>query len=101
MNKALNKPAFGLVISVPHSISRIHIKFYLQCTYIYLWGWRLSLLNNYQGLVKSDTRPEEEILVRHFSYFGPIAEGLLKQVNNEDWREVLKAASALAKEAVK
>ncbi|CRK10991.1 hypothetical protein BN1723_017198 [Verticillium longisporum] len=59
------------------------------------------LLNDYQELVKSGIRPEQEILICHFSYFGPVPEGLLKQVNSENWRNALEAASKVAEEAVK
>ncbi len=58
-------------------------------------------MNDYQELVKRGISPEQEILVRHFSYFGLIPEGLLKQVNSEDWCNALKGASAIAEEAVK
>ncbi|EEY23048.1 conserved hypothetical protein [Verticillium alfalfae VaMs.102] len=57
--------------------------FGLVCIYA-LGGGELLLLNDYQELVKSGIKPEQEILIRHFSYFGPVSEGLLKQVNSED-----------------
>jgi hypothetical protein len=46
-------------------------------------------------------RPEQEILIRHFSYFGPVSDRLLKQVNSEDWCNALRGASEIAEEAVK
>jgi hypothetical protein len=58
-------------------------------------------LNGSQELTKSGIRLEQEILIRHFSYFGPVPEGLLKQVNSEDWCNALKGASEIAEEAVK
>jgi hypothetical protein len=45
--------------------------------------------------------PEQEILTRHFSYFEPVPEGLLKQVNSENWRNALNGASEMAEDAVK
>lgn len=59
------------------------------------------LLNDYQELAKSGIRPEQEILIRHFSYFGPVSGGLLKQVNDEDRCNALRAASKIAEEAIK
>lgn len=59
------------------------------------------LLNDYQELVKSGIRPEQEILTRHFSYFRPVSDGLLKQANSEDWCNALRGASEIAEEAVK
>lgn len=44
--------------------------------------------------------PEEDILTRHFSYFGPVNEGLLKQVDSRE-HSTLKKASAVAERAVK
>jgi len=44
--------------------------------------------------------PREEILTRHFTYFGPVNEGLLKQVDSGE-RSTLMKASATAELAVK
>lgn len=33
--------------------------------------------STYQSLVKDRISPEQEILLRHFAYFGPVSEGLL------------------------
>ncbi|KAI2603666.1 kinase-like domain-containing protein [Hypoxylon sp. NC1633] len=74
--------------------------FGLVCIYT-LGGGELLLLNDYQELAKSGIRPEQEILIRHFSYFGLVPEGLLKQVNSKDWCDAMKGASEIAEEAVK
>ncbi|KAK1569807.1 kinase-like domain-containing protein [Colletotrichum navitas] len=74
--------------------------FGLVCIYA-LGGGDLLLLNDYEELVKSRTTAEQEILTRHFSYFGTVPEGLFEQINNENWRRALEAASAVADEAVK
>jgi len=63
-------------------------------------GGEFLLLNDYQELVRRGIKPEQEILIRHFSYFGPVPKGLLKQVNSEDWCNALKGASEIAEEAV-
>ncbi|KAK0627075.1 kinase-like domain-containing protein [Immersiella caudata] len=73
--------------------------FGLVCIYV-LGGGECLLLNDYQELVKNGISPEQEILIRHFSYFGPVTEGLLQQVNSEDWRNALKGASQIAEEVV-
>lgn len=44
--------------------------------------------------------PEQEILTRHFSYFGPLPKQLLEHVNNEDWSAALQEASETADQAV-
>lgn len=40
--------------------------------------------------------PEQEIVVRHFMYFGPLPEGLLRHVDDENWTTLFKAASEIA-----
>ncbi|KAJ2990078.1 hypothetical protein NUW58_g3140 [Xylaria curta] len=74
--------------------------FGLVCIYTF-GGGELLLLDEYQELAKHGISPEQEILTRHFSYFGPVSKGLLKQVNNEVWCNALKGASKMAEEAVK
>ena len=53
------------------------------------------LLHDYQELLKHGIMPDQEILTRHFSYFGAVTEGLLKRVNDESWSEALKSASRI------
>ncbi|KAF2501016.1 kinase-like protein [Lophium mytilinum] len=73
--------------------------FGLVCIYA-LGGGELLLLNDYEELVKHGISAEQEVLTRHFAYFGPLPEGLLKHVNDEDWCNALKGASELAEKAV-
>ncbi|KAJ8131475.1 hypothetical protein O1611_g2149 [Lasiodiplodia mahajangana] len=73
--------------------------FGLVCIYA-LGGGPFLLLNDYQELVKLGITPEQAVLTRHFSYFGPIPEALLMQVSNENWRRALKAASRAAEQVV-
>jgi hypothetical protein len=40
------------------------------------------------------------MLARHFSYFGPVPEGLLRQVSNIGWRYALESTSRAAEQAV-
>ncbi|KAI0009492.1 kinase-like domain-containing protein [Xylariaceae sp. FL0662B] len=74
--------------------------FGLVCIYA-LGGGEFLLINDYQELVKNGIKPEQEIVVRHFCYFGSASEGLLKLVNDEDWCNALKGASGMAEHAVK
>jgi hypothetical protein len=60
----------------------------------------MLLLDDYQELVKLGITPEQEILTRHFTYFGPVHDGLFKQVNDEDWVKALKGASEMSELAV-
>ncbi|CAK7275440.1 hypothetical protein SEPCBS119000_006695, partial [Sporothrix epigloea] len=54
--------------------------------FIYTFGGAgLLVLHDIQALAKTGISPEQEIVTRHFCYFGPVVpEGLLKQVDNED-----------------
>lgn len=67
----------------------------LQCLYA-LGAGDLLLLQDHQALVQNGIKPEQEILHRHFLYFGPLPEGLLKQVKDELWCKALKELSELA-----
>ncbi|KAI1263207.1 kinase-like domain-containing protein [Xylariaceae sp. FL1019] len=72
---------------------------------IYTFGGGEHLIldaHEYQELVKSGITAEQEIVSRHFVYFGPeVPEGLLKLVDSEDWCLALKNASEQAKRALK
>ena len=100
VTKASDIFSFGLVVSKLYLSLRFYTKLNIQCIYA-LGGGEFLLINDYQQLVESGIRPEQEILTRHFSYFGPVSDGLLKQVNSEDWCDALRGASKVAEEAVK
>ncbi|PVH75002.1 hypothetical protein DL98DRAFT_593505 [Cadophora sp. DSE1049] len=73
----------------------------LVCIYA-LGGGDLLLLEDKQvlaELAKLGISPHEDILTQHFAYFGPVNEGLLKQVDSRG-HSTLKKASATAELAV-
>ncbi|KAI7340762.1 kinase-like protein [Hortaea werneckii] len=74
--------------------------FGLVCIYA-LGGGDLLLLNNYQELAGRKITPEQEILTRHFSYFGPVPDAVFKDVGDENWSAALKGAAEIADELVK
>ena len=100
VTKASDIFSFGLVVSKLYLSLKLYIKLNLQCIYA-LGGGDFLLINDYQQLVESGIWPEQEILTRHFSYFGPVSDGLLKQVNSEDWCDALRGVSKIAEDAVK
>jgi serine/threonine protein kinase len=100
VTKASDMFSFGLVVSRSCLSSRVLTKPCSQCIYA-LGGGEFLLLNDYDELVRLGIKPEQEIITRHFSYFGSVSEGLLKQVNSEDWCNALKGASEMAEVAVK
>ena len=95
VTKASDVFSFGLVVSMPCSSPITHAKPCLQCIYA-LGAGNLLLLHDYQDLVRNGIIPEQEILHRHLLYFGPLPEGLLKQVNDESWCDALKKLSEMA-----
>lgn len=73
-----------------------------QCIYTFGGGDFLILSNDeYQALTRHGVSPEQAILTRHFTYFGPVTEGLLRQVGDEVWCKALKGASGAAELARK
>ncbi|KAK3312066.1 kinase-like domain-containing protein [Apodospora peruviana] len=74
--------------------------FALVCLYA-LGAGDLLTINNYQELQRHGIRPEQDILCRHFAYFGPVTDGLLNHVNDENWRAALKSSSDAAQEEAK
>ncbi|CZS96161.1 uncharacterized protein RAG0_05596 [Rhynchosporium agropyri] len=73
----------------------------LGLVYIYiLGGGDLLILNDYQKLVKAGISPEQEVVTRHFCYFGPVPESLYQQIKDEKWRNALQLASKMAKAEV-
>jgi serine/threonine protein kinase len=97
VTKASDIFSFGLVVGELCLNSRIHTNICVQCIFA-LGGGEFLLINDYQELVKSGIRPS---WFDTFSYFGPVSDGLLKQVKNEDWCDALSGASEIAEEAVK
>lgn len=68
--------SFGLEVSEPCLNSRVHAKLCVQCLYA-LGGGEFLLIKGYQELVKSGiSGRNKEILIRHFSYFRPVSDGL-------------------------
>jgi len=74
--------------------------FYSECIYT-LGGGEMLLIDNYKELVERGISAEQEILTRHFTYFGPVPEGLYKRVNDENWCEAMKETSKMADLAAK
>ncbi|OTA31716.1 hypothetical protein BTJ68_08680 [Hortaea werneckii EXF-2000] len=74
--------------------------FGLVCIYA-LGGGNLLLLNNYQELAGRGITPEQEILTRHFAYFGPVPDAVFEDVGDENWSAALKGAAGIADELVK
>ena len=69
----------------------------MQCIYTFGGGDFLVLSDeSFEAIKEANVRPEQEIVTRHFVYFGPATEGLLRRVNDEVWCAALKDSSAQA-----
>ncbi|KAI1174832.1 kinase-like domain-containing protein [Nemania sp. FL0916] len=74
--------------------------FGLVCIYA-VGGGSYLILHDYKDLMKLGVPPEQEVLTRHFFYWGPVEEGhlpegLLKKITNDKWRDALEGALELA-----
>jgi len=56
----------------------------------------LLLLDDYQDLLKAGITPEQEVLTRHFAYFGPVPESLYTRIPDEAWKTALRTAAHVA-----
>lgn len=54
------------------------------------------ILNDYQDVVKAGVTPEQEVLTKHFCYFGPVPENLYLAVKDEKWSAALRLAATMA-----
>jgi hypothetical protein len=66
-----------------------------KCVYA-LGGGDFLVLDDYQKLVDRGITPEQEILTRHFYYFGPASRAFFEHVGDEEWSAALKSASEIA-----
>ncbi|KAJ8106331.1 hypothetical protein OPT61_g9608 [Boeremia exigua] len=82
-----------------NSMWRNIYSFGLVCIYA-LGAGEVLLLNDYSYLVEHGITPEQEVLTRHFAYFGSANGGLLKHVDSKIWTKALQAASQVAEETV-
>lgn len=69
--------------------------FGLMCIYA-LGGSDFLLLNDFHELADRGITPEQEILTRHFCYFGPVSEAVFKVNVDENWSAALEGAAKIA-----
>ncbi|KAK1672242.1 kinase-like domain-containing protein [Colletotrichum godetiae] len=74
--------------------------FGLVCIYVF-GGGKLLLIDDYEELTRDGITAEQDIITRHFSYFGPAPEELFEQASNEKWTRALRSASAAAEGGVR
>lgn len=64
-------------------------------------GGELLLLENYQDLIRFGITPEQVVLSRHFTYFGPVPDALYRHVGDEVGCALLRDMSKIADATVK
>lgn len=74
-------------------VSGIYL-FGLICIYT-LGGREPLLINDYPELAKLGVSPQQAVLTRHFSCFGPANEGLLNVIDSEKWKKALRILSEM------
>ncbi|KAF2208112.1 hypothetical protein CERZMDRAFT_50015 [Cercospora zeae-maydis SCOH1-5] len=61
-----------------------------------LGGGELLVINDWKELIEAGIPPEQDIVTKHFCYFGPVPESLYNQIRDEDWRKAFRAAAEAA-----
>lgn len=92
MSKASDVYSFGLVVSCFPPFSWLSLKELVQCIYT-LGGRESRLINDCPELAKLGTSPQQAVVTRHFSYFGPANQGLLNVISCEEWTKALRILS--------
>ncbi|QIW98028.1 hypothetical protein AMS68_003546 [Peltaster fructicola] len=73
----------------------------LGLLYLFILGaGEMLLLHDYRQLLQPGISPEQEIVNRHFAYFGPVPDGIYTHIKKEIWRAAFKEASAAADKLV-
>ena len=79
-----------------HTLTFCSVFLYVRTQCIYTSGrWEWSVLNDFHMSV------QQEILARHFAYFGLVSKELLAAVVSQYWRDTLIRASAVAEEVIR
>ena len=100
VTRASDVYSFGLVVGQPClDMECCDANIRMQC--VYAVGGADLLLNDCQELLQRGITAEQEIVTRHFCYFGLATQGLLRQVNDKVWYKALESASQFAAEVVK
>lgn len=95
IGKGIGKPSevfsFGLVVSELYPGKKTLAKHYIQCLYT-ITGVE-TLHPDFEQLKKEGTEPEQVILYKLLSIFGPLPPGLITHVDDEYWGELLRTLS--------
>jgi serine/threonine protein kinase len=99
VSKASDVYSFGLVVSRPIPNLQAHANCYEQCIFT-PGGGDFLVIKSSKALAEKGISAEQEILTRHFCYFGPATKRLLEWVHIKEWREALEELPRHAEKAV-
>lgn len=57
----------------------------------------MLIIKDWKGLIAAGISSEQDMVIKHFHYFGPVAENLCKRIRDEDWRAVLRGTAQAAR----
>lgn len=46
----------------------------------------MLIIKDWKGLIAAGISPEQDMVIKHFYYFGPVSSNLCKRIRDEDWR---------------
>lgn len=46
----------------------------------------MLIIKDWKGLIPAGISPEQDMVIKHFYYFGPVSSNLCKRIRDEDWR---------------
>ncbi|KAM3416192.1 hypothetical protein BST61_g7798 [Cercospora zeina] len=69
----------------------------LGLVYIHaLGGGELLIVEDWKELIEAGFPLEQDIVTKHFCYFGPVPEALYEHIRDEDWRRAFRSAAQAA-----
>lgn len=66
-----------------------------------LGGGELLVVEDWKELIEAGYPPEQDIVTKHFCYFGPVPDTLYEQIRDEHWRKAFQSAAEAADAEVK
>lgn len=56
----------------------------------------MLIIKDWKGLIAVGISPEQDIVMKHFYYFGPVSSNLYKRIRDENWRAALRGTAQAA-----
>lgn len=59
----------------------------------------MLIIKDWKGLIAAGISPEQDMVIKHLYYFGPVSKNLCKRIRDEDWRAALRGTAQAADQA--